>query len=608
MSLSRLSLGRWIASVCLVLASACTQTKEGGAPVSPTVSNRQTNTGSVAGGAMGTGADDTLVYPGGGTTAGGNGGNGGTGVGGDDTGSGVGSGSGSGSGGTGGNTGVGAGGDDTGGWIGVGDGGSGGNGGVGAGADDTGGSASGGTGGAGGTGTGGAGTGGTGSGSGGNGTVGAGGDDTGTGTGTGTGGTGGTGTGTGTGTGGTGGTGTGTGTGTGGTGGNTGVGSSGDDTGGFVGAGDGGVGGIGGNGSGTGTGTGGSGGTGTAGTGGDDTGTGTGTGTGGTGGTGTGTGTGTGGTGGTGTGTGTGTGGTGGSGTTNVCEKIYSYSPSAPNPDIMLAVDVSNSMNYPISVATTRPKIDDLKTALTGILDKGAGKARFGWMQYPGASICTPGQIAMDCGDGTIPAIRSLVTNLRAAGGTPTGESLHNLLQSQALMDPTRLQYVVLLTDGVPTCPSAGGLDGPNVSGLQADATLALNSVRELYNNNIDTFVIGLGEDLRTANPEVLNAMSIGGGHPRMGTNKFYSVTSLNDLNATLQNILNISVGCKVSLTTTPNLNSMWVYFDGGVEVARDPNNGYQYDSTNNVLYFYGTSCDKMRAGQVSKVQVRWNC
>jgi len=289
-----------------------------------------------------------------------------------------------------------------------------------------------------------------------------------------------------------------------------------------------------------------------------------------------------------------------------ICDEVEIVAGSIP-PNLMLVVDKSGSMRDDTCAVGCNRKIDDAKTALTFLLNEGEGKIRFGWMPYPTDSSCGPGVVVTPCGDDTAPGIRMLVAALSQGGGTPTGETLENANSYQGLHDESRANFVLLITDGLPTCPAG---DGHTVT--QQDKTRALNAVTALHQAGIDTFVIGLGEAVNdSGDPTLLNDMAEAGGRARVGAaEKYYKANSLNELQTALQDIGGMVIGCNLALSVVPEEpNYLWVYFDG-VPVSRDRNHidGFDYDATRNQINFYGPTCDRLRSGEVEKVDIKMGC
>lgn len=278
---------------------------------------------------------------------------------------------------------------------------------------------------------------------------------------------------------------------------------------------------------------------------------------------------------------------------------------ASPLTNLLMVVDKSESMDFPASTNDPRTKADVLVEAMRFVLNTYEGKLRFGWMAFPFQSDCDPGVVSVPVGDDSGDSIRDLLDNFFPWGKTPTGESLQNADSYYTqLADTERANFVVLVTDGLPTCPNGNGQPDP------ADDALALQAVNTLYGHGVGTFVIGLGEDFNNSNPDLLNDMAEAGGHPRAGADKYYPANNQADLEAAFADIAKVVMSCHLDLYAWPDEPDwLWVYFDG-VPIPRDRAqlNGFDYDETNNRIDFYGEYCDKLKNGEVVTVEVKMGC
>jgi hypothetical protein len=293
-----------------------------------------------------------------------------------------------------------------------------------------------------------------------------------------------------------------------------------------------------------------------------------------------------------------------------ICDEVEIKAHSV-SPNMLLVVDRSGSMDLPIHQGDTRTKMQDLKDAVDALLTAGEGKIRFGWMSYPDCTECMfdqcdPGIVSVDVGDDSISAVRQQLSKLTSKGGTPTGGSLENADDYYRLLaDADHRDFVLLITDGIPTCPLGDGM-----AEFPEDAQLALDAVETLHEHGVDTFVIGLGEDLNNTSPELLDQMAEAGGWPRDGSPKYFAANSLNDLNDILDAIGGMVIECNLVLDAVPEFPAyLWVYFDDQA-VPRDETgtDGWQYDPDRNAIDFYGSYCEKLGNGQVSNVEIEMGC
>ena len=277
---------------------------------------------------------------------------------------------------------------------------------------------------------------------------------------------------------------------------------------------------------------------------------------------------------------------------------------SSPLVNLLLVIDKSASMENPTTSAQpNRSKTEDLRDAVRALVDEFTDRIRFGWLAFPHQEDCDPGVVSVPVADDSAKTISDLLDLFIPWGGTPTGESLQNARAHPGLHDSERTNFVILVTDGMPTCPTGLGHDQN-----PTDNALALQAVTDLKADGIDTFIIGLGQDLNASNPDLLNQMAVAGGQPRDDAVKYYQANSLEGLSGAFGAIAETIFECELALDVVPEIPAyIWVYFDDQ-PISRDPVNGFGYDAANNQIQFFGTACEQLRSGQIGRVSVKMGC
>jgi hypothetical protein len=241
-------------------------------------------------------------------------------------------------------------------------------------------------------------------------------------------------------------------------------------------------------------------------------------------------------------------------------------------PNLMILVDRSGSMNFPINPQapecascncpqacncppTCATNISDLRRAMGQFLTGSGTVARMGVAFFPENEVgqCAPARdVAVplpppdmtDVNTAPLTAnatmINSRIQSITVRGGTPTAPSLSFFSTHQPLLDDAdnRQDFVLLLTDGLPNCnptnPNAcqgaaiGNMCSPaNCSQACREQTLdkdsVITAVRQLKSRNVSVIVVGFGPELRDPTSlDVLNSIAAEGGFGRkcpMGTN-----------------------------------------------------------------------------------------
>jgi hypothetical protein len=187
------------------------------------------------------------------------------------------------------------------------------------------------------------------------------------------------------------------------------------------------------------------------------------------------------------------------------------------------------------------------------------------------------------------------LTNANIGGNTPTADTLQAVMSSGGLNDPMHNNYVLLMTDGLPNC----GGDGNAVSSKITALYSATPSVR--------TFVVGIGDGTQSS-PQTLDDWATAGHTARMTSPLYYQANNVTDLDNAFAEIANGIASCVYKLTNKPDDPTLLqTYIDGKI-VPIDPQNGVTYDAASSSIIFHGTSCDAVKAGGATSVDVIYGC
>jgi hypothetical protein len=191
--------------------------------------------------------------------------------------------------------------------------------------------------------------------------------------------------------------------------------------------------------------------------------------------------------------------------------------------------------------------------------------------------------------------------------GTPTGDAIHAGVKYLSALPQNSRKYIVLATDGEPSCsPSGEGQDDAR--------PYAVAAVTEALALGIPVFVVGVATTKDTAT-EALDAMALAGGAPRPDPNplapRYYLANTEDELVSALRVITGEIATCIFPLSAPPPVPDNIGVKVGGTLVPRDATrtDGWEYiDSSLGEIQVYGPWCGEIQAATVSDVQVIYAC
>jgi hypothetical protein len=299
-------------------------------------------------------------------------------------------------------------------------------------------------------------------------------------------------------------------------------------------------------------------------------------------------------------------------------------------PEILILLDRSGSMNEDINGGTCNDggfgvgascgatsKWALMVPAINQVVMETEADVDWGLKFFPDSttnSCNVSTTAAVPVGAGSAGAIASAVMASTSANGgvmtgynnTPTRSAMVGATTYLQSVTTTNPKFILLATDGVPTCSAigAGGMDDAASEAAVAAANTA----------GFKTFVVGIATggsaDL------TLSRLANAGGLPRQGTPSYYSVSSAADLAAAVRTFISAANTCTFQVGPAPtddgttDVNRILVYGDG-VEIKRDTThtNGYDYtDSAHQSIEVHGPLCDQIKSGAIKEVSVNFIC
>jgi hypothetical protein len=216
-----------------------------------------------------------------------------------------------------------------------------------------------------------------------------------------------------------------------------------------------------------------------------------------------------------------------------------------------------------------------------------------------------------------IKVVQNSSDNLGLWDGTPVAPALRQTAQYLASLPSDKQKYILLATDGQPTCkggdPLLGGGDPDEDDHPSGPAAVA-----EVVAMGIKVPVVGIAfsdtwdpTDLKE-NEVTLNNMAKAGGMPRPTDPAYYAANSSADLAAAFAQITGILISCTFDLKgmKPPSPEDVAVKIDG-VKVPRDKTHaeGWDYDADMANVVVYGQACEGLKGiGATNNVKIIFGC
>jgi hypothetical protein len=282
-------------------------------------------------------------------------------------------------------------------------------------------------------------------------------------------------------------------------------------------------------------------------------------------------------------------------------------------PDLLLVFDRSGSMAADPATgrnctpaATCPSKWNQATAAVNMALGASQTTVRWGLKLFStNGNGCTvaPG-VQVDIGLNTAPAIAAALGAAGPAGSTPTTTAMTLAGDYLAGLTTPNPRFIVLVTDGQPTC--AGG------NGNGDDSPAAVAAVAAQAARGYQTFVIGVATASDAMATATLTQMSTAGMRPRPGTPNYYVVNNTAELVTALGLIGTQVASCTFNLASPPpDPNNVVVVADGKIVVPKDAlptDNGWMYGAGMTSITLTGTYCQDVLNAVTTNVEALFGC
>jgi hypothetical protein len=213
--------------------------------------------------------------------------------------------------------------------------------------------------------------------------------------------------------------------------------------------------------------------------------------------------------------------------------------------------------------------------------------------------------------------MNNTITALTPAGkGTPTADAINSAVTYMGTLTDTNPKYLLLATDGEPTCV---GTSKDTSSGSAVAGAAAVTAIADALKAGFPTFVVGIATSKTTSNTE-LTAMSNAGGEPIPVTNplahNYYLANDATTLVSAMEAITGQISTCLFPLSPAPPVlndpSKVGVYL--GTTTNKIPydaskSNGWAYtDAADSAIEVFGDYCDMIQTAGASAVQIIFGC
>jgi hypothetical protein len=269
--------------------------------------------------------------------------------------------------------------------------------------------------------------------------------------------------------------------------------------------------------------------------------------------------------------------------------------------ELLVLLDRSSSMSRPADRGGST-----LWQEVTGALDetiaRSQGLVRWSLKLFPTVFGCAVSDgVEVSADDGDAEQVRAA---LRAAspavqrGGTPAQAAVRAATAYLSRRRTEKLQYMMLATDGAPTCRDQGPMGG--------DTEGTVEALRDAARKGLPTFVVGIAIE-GSQQHAALNDMADAGGQPRGGSTRYFSALNRREVEAALAPIVSY-VSCSLPLPARAAPEDPVAVTIDDEPVPESPAEGWTLNDSRGAVSLTGSWCAKIRERQAQKITVSVAC
>jgi hypothetical protein len=205
-------------------------------------------------------------------------------------------------------------------------------------------------------------------------------------------------------------------------------------------------------------------------------------------------------------------------------------------------------------------------------------------------------------------AIMTAIGATSAGSSTPTTAAINGAAAYLKTLDDGNPKFILLATDGIPTCGSSKCAPGVNTGGSSTacDDANAIAAVKTVHDTmQIPTFVVGIGTS--TGGGDVtLTSMAQAGGYPRAGSPSYYPVGSATELTQAFEAITGMVQSCTFAIDPPIDPKTQTISGVNADGVPLDKTDFTVIGTTG--VQLVGKACTDFTAGSLKNVEVQVMC